>query len=367
MSAVVEAKDKAVAAKDEAQSFWAKQRAGRPWLDHAVRAYQQLGNTNGSLLAGALTFISFLSLIPLLLLAVSVTAAILKSHPDTLHDLLKKVREQAPGGLGDTLQSAINTAVKNSGKLGIVGLVSVALTGLGWVNNLRVATEQVWEHPPLKRNFVKAKIADLVVLIVLGLGILVSVALTTVGSALTTQIIDLLSFSGATVVTVLTRLVTIAVSILAFMLVFGFLLVRLPRADVPRPTAIRAALLAAVGVELLTLIANAYIAKVTKSPTGAAFGGIVGVLVFLNLVFRFLLYCTAWTATGTPHDPLAARDDVPTAGSGAAATADPAAPHSARSGAGSVAGRGAAAAPATHSRGVALALTIGALARRRGR
>ena len=92
MNAVGEAKDKAVAAKDEAQSFWKTQRANRPWLDHAVRAYQQLGNTNGSLLAGALTFISFLSLIPLLLLAVSVGAFVLRSHPQTLQDLLDKIQ-----------------------------------------------------------------------------------------------------------------------------------------------------------------------------------------------------------------------------------------------------------------------------------
>lgn len=363
MSAVDQAKDKAVEAKDEAQSTWQKQRANRPWLDHAVRAYQQLGNTNGSLLAGALTFISFLALIPLLLLAVSVGAFVLRSHPQTLQDLLDKIQRQAPGELGTTLQGAVNTATKNAGSLGVVGVVSVALTGLGWVNNLRTATEQVWEHPPLKRNFVKAKLADLVVLVVLGLGIVLSVALSSVGSALTGPIIKLLSFSGATVVTVLTRTAAIAIAILAFMLVFGFLLIRLPRAHVPRGTAIRAALMAAIGVELLTLVANTYIARVAKSPTAGPFAGLVGVLVFINLVFRFLLYCTAWTATGTPDDPLAASDQVPTPDSGASKTADPAAPHSQASIA--AAARPDQPASSTRSRGLALALTIGALARKR--
>jgi membrane protein len=363
VNAVGEAKDKAAAAKDEAQSFWKNQRANRRWLDHAVRAYQQLGNTNGSLLAGALTFISFLSLIPLLLLAVSVAAAVLRSHPETLQKLIDKIQTQAPGGLGNTLQTALNSAVKNSGSLGLVGVISVALTGLGWVANLRTATEQVWEHPPLKRNFVKAKIADLFVLAGLGLGLLLSVALTVVGSALTGPIIDLLSFSGSAVVTVLARVVGIGVALLADMLVLGFLLIRLPRADVPRGTAIRAAVLAAVGLEILKLIGAYYIKSVSQSPTGVAFGALVGVLVFLNLVFRFLLYCTAWTATGTPNDPLAASDLVPTPDSGASKTADPAAPHArARAGVPRPSGRPAS---STHSRGVALALTIGALARKR--
>jgi membrane protein len=363
MNAVGEAKDKAVGAKDEAQSFWKTQRANRPWLDHAVRAYQQLGNTNGTLLAGALTFISFLSIIPLLLLAVSIAAAVLKSHPETLYKLIEKIQEQAPGGLGKTLKTTLNSAIKNAGSLGVVGVISVALTGLGWVANLRTATEQVWEHPPLKRNFVKAKIADLFVLAGLGLGLLLSVALTVVGSALTGPIIDLLSFSGSAVVTVLARVIGIGVALLADMLILGFLLIRLPRADVPRGTAIRAAVLAAVGLEILKLIGAYYIKSVSSSPTAVAFGGLVGVLVFLNLVFRFLLYCTAWTATGTPNDPLAASDLVPTPDSGASKTADPDAPHSQSSIKAS--GRSDRPAPPTHSRGVALALTIGALARKR--
>jgi membrane protein len=362
MNAVGEAKGKAVAAKDEAQSFWKTQRANRPWLDHAVRAYQQLGNTNGTLLAGALTFISFLAIIPLLVLGVSIAAAVLRSHPQTLQDLIDKIQKQAPGALGDTLQKALNSAVKNSNSLGVVGVVSVALTGLGWVANLRTATEQVWEHPPLKRNFIKAKIADLFVLAGLGLGLLLSVALTVVGSALTGPIIDLLSFSGSAVVTVLARVIGIGVALVADMLVLGFLLIRLPRAEVPRGTALRAAVLAAVGLEILKLIGAYYIKSVSQSPTGVAFGALVGVLVFLNLVFRFLLYCTAWTATGTPNDPLAASDEVPTPDSGAAETADPAAPHSRSSAAVS-----APSAPPTASGRVALALTIGALARKRTR
>jgi membrane protein len=36
---------------------------------------------------------------------------------------------------------------------------------------------------------------------------------------------------------------------------------------------------------------------VTRSPTSAAFGSVIGVLVFANLVAQFLLFITAWTAT----------------------------------------------------------------------
>ena len=45
----------------------------------------------------------------------------------------------------------------------------------------------------------------------------------------------------------------------------------------------------------------------TRSPTGAAFGPIIGVLVFANLVARFLLFITAWTATAREN----LRPDLP--------------------------------------------------------
>jgi membrane protein len=356
MSELKQAKGKAVAAKDQAQSFWANLRRNQPWLDHAVRAYQQLGNTNGSLLAGALTFVSFLALIPLILLGVSVAAFVLRSHPDTLNNLLKNIQKQAPGGLGDTLQKAVKTAIDKRAGLGVIGLVGVLLTGLGWVANLRTATEQVWQHPPLKRSFVQAKIADLIVLAVLGAGLILSVALTAAGSAVTGEVTKVVSFGGSTATLVVTRVLSIGVAVLADMAILGFLLFRLPRASVPRGTALRAAILAAVGFEILKLIGTYYIKSTSKNPAVATFGPIIGVLLFLNLAFRFLLYCTAWTATGTPDDPLVV-------------AVDPSLATPSGSDAGPVAGiaRVGDPAPRARSRGLALALTLGALGRRRGR
>ena len=354
----VAVKDGAVAAKDEALSFWKSQRARRPWLDHAVRAWQQLGKTNGSLLASALTFVSFLALIPLILLGVAVAGFVLRSNPEQLQKLLANIQKQAPGGLGDTLKSAVKTAVDKRAGLGVIGLLGVALTGLGWINNLRTATEQVWRHPPLSRPFVQAKIADLFVLALLGAGLLVSVALTVIGSALTGEVKKVVSFGGPTVTTVILRLLGIGIAVLADMVILGVLLARLPQAKVPRGTALRAAVLAAVGFEILKVIGTYYIATTTKNPAVATFGPIIGVLLFLNLVFRFLLYCTAWTATGTPDDPLA----------GSALLAGGPAVDATTAGGSGTAGVGSAhlqGGRPTRSRGLALALTVGALARRR--
>lgn len=285
--------------KNRASGIWSAQRRKRAWLDHAVRAWSQLSQTNGSLLAGALTFFSFLALFPLILLAVAVAGFVFASDPDLEQRLFTKIAEQAPGKFGTTIKDAIQNAVDAKTGVGIVALAGLLLTGLGWVNNLRQATEQVWGHSPPKRSFIPAKIADLSVLVGLGLGLLLSVALTAVGSALSGTVLRATHLNDIPGASVLTLVLGILIAVIADLAIFGFLLVRLPKAEVPRGLALRGALLAAVGFEILKLFGTYYIAKVSSNASYGAFGTIIGVLVWLNLVFRYLMYCTAWTATGT--------------------------------------------------------------------
>ncbi len=286
-----------------AKAFWATQRV-RPWLDHVLRAWKRNGNANASLLAGALTFFTFLALFPLVLLGVAVAGYVLKAHPDQLTKLTNKITSQAPGGAGSTLKQVVDTAISQRARIGVVGLGGVLLTGIGWISNLRQATEQMWQHPPLQRNFLLAKVSDGIILLGLGVGLVVSVGLTAVGSELTTTILKLVGQESSGLAHVVTKVAAVAVAVVADMVIFGFLLVRLPKAHVPRDVGLRAALLAAVGFEILKLFGTWYIGHVSKSATYGAFASIIGVLVWLNLVYRFLLYCTAWTSVATP-DPLA--------------------------------------------------------------
>lgn len=279
-------------------AVFAGARQRMPWLDHVVRAWGRYKGNSGDYLAGAITFFSFLALFPLILLGVSIASFVLNAHPDALNTLLNNVEKNAPGGLGDTIKSAINTAIKARTGVGIVGLVGTLFTGLGWVANLRLATSLVWGTGKLKRPFLKAKIADSIVLVGLGVGLLVSVALTAGGTA-ASQV--LLKHSGLDSVPgsgFLAPLIGIVLALLADMVIFGFLLLRLPRATVPRGLGLRGALLAAVGFEILKVIGTFYLAKIGRSPAASALGSVLGVLVFLNLVFRYLMFCVAWIATG---------------------------------------------------------------------
>jgi membrane protein len=89
------------------------------------------------------------------------------------------------------------------------------------------------------------------------------------------------------------------------------MIARLPRIPVNFASAIRAALLAAVGFELFKLVATIYLKSVLRSPAGATFGPVVGLMVFAYVTARLLLFATAWAATSTPNLPPATPQEAP--------------------------------------------------------
>jgi membrane protein len=80
-------------------------------------------------------------------------------------------------------------------------------------------------------------------------------------------------------------------------------------------------LLAAIGFEVLKLVGTYYVDRITNSPTGAVIGPVVGVLVWIYLVSRYLLFCVAWAATAPDqaaitNEPIIAELTAPVQGPG---------------------------------------------------
>ncbi len=286
--------------KDAAGSRWASLKARNRWLAHLVDAWQRFTKNSGNQFAAAITYFSFLALFPIILLAVSIAGFVLQNDPSLLQKLFDHISSSVPGEFGDTLRKSIQTAIDKRTGVGIIGLAGVLLTGLGWIGNLRAAINAVWGLTPPKRNVVKAKIADLFVLAGLGLGVLVSLGFTAVGTALTDQILRGIGLSDHGAWHYLFKVFGIALGVAGDMVIFSWLLVRLPRATVRARVALRGALFASVGFELLKILGTYTIAKSASSPTAGPFASIVAILVWIQLVARLALYCAAWMATAEP-------------------------------------------------------------------
>jgi len=282
--------------RSTASARWKALKRRYPWFRHVVAAWNRLQDNNGNQYAAAITYFSFLALFPLLLLAVSIIGFVLHSQPSLEQSLFAHVSQKIPGEFGNTVNKSLRTAINERSSVGVVGLLGVLLTGLGWIGNLRAAIDAVWGSPRANVNFFKAKLSNLLVLAGLGVGSLISLGLTAVGTSLTDQILRTLSLEHLPGATLLLKLLGIALATAGDTIIFWWLLVRLPQVEVPTPLALRGALLAAGGFEVLKIVGSFTIAHTANSPTAGPFAGIIAVLIWIQLVARWMLFACAWTA-----------------------------------------------------------------------
>ncbi|MGH1555103.1 YihY/virulence factor BrkB family protein [Streptomyces sp. L7] len=271
---------------------------------HAWRSYERLDRVKWSQLAAAMTFISFIALFPLLTVAAAIAAATLST--DQQHELQDKIAEQVPG-ISDQLN--IGSLVDNAGTVGLIAGAVLLFTGIGWVGSMRECLRAVWELPDRDENPLLRKLIDTGVLIGLGGAVLATIAVSTVASALVDWINDQLGIAQGGWGGILLRIAAFAVAVLADFLLLLYVLTLLPGVEPARRRLFVAALIGAIGFELLKLLLGGYIQGVAAKSMYGAFGVPVALLLWMNFTSKLVLFCAAWTAT--PSRPDEDDDYVP--------------------------------------------------------
>ena len=280
-------------------SVLARFRSRHAGFDHLVRAGERYTETHGNHYAAAITYFSILALVPLLMVAFASVALVLRSSPDLLAQLKAQIGKALPAGLNQTLSSVIDQAITSATTVGVIGMVFALVAGLGWMTNFRDALSVQWGHDqPPSTPYLRRLGADLASLIGLGLAMALSYGLTAVASGgLAGQILGYLGLGDAGWAAWLLELLALVLGLVSNWLVLLWVFARLPREPVTWRSAIMAAIAAAVGLEVIKRVMVIYLAAVTQTPAGLAFGPILGLLIFIFTVSQFLLFLTAWAAT----------------------------------------------------------------------
>src|SRR6185312_12010655 len=205
--------------------------------------------------------------------------------------------ETWPGALGDTLISIINQAISSAATVGIIGLLAALYSGIGWMTNLRDALSAQWGHVPTRPPIVRRVLSDLLALLGLGLALAVTFALTGLLSGFAGTVLAFLGLAVGAGAELLLTLVGVLVGVAANWLIFAWVIARLPCEQVALRSAAKAAILGAVGFEVLKQGMAIYLQTITRTPSGAVFGSTLGLLVFVYYASRFVLFVTAWAAT----------------------------------------------------------------------
>jgi len=272
------------------------------WLDHLMRAGARYSARNGDHYAAAITYFSVLSLVPIVMVAFAVAGYVLFLRPELLAELQAGIAKNVPAGLEGVIMPIINGAIESRNAVGAIGLLAALYSGIGWMSNLRDALSAQWGQVRATPPLVKRLLFDLLTLVGLGLALLASFAITGLASGFAVILLRLVGLADEGWAPVLLTVVGVLLGLLANWFIFLWVIARLPRQHVTLRSAAKAALLGAIGFEVLKQVMTFYIGSVTSSPSGAIFGPLLGLLVFAYFVSRFILLVTAWAATSRENE-----------------------------------------------------------------
>lgn len=258
-----------------------------PVVATVLRILERYKHDAADQLAAAIGFFAFLSLVPLLILAVSV-AGFVYSEPDDQARLALALTDAVPG-FGATVEAGdpeqgvsamISTVVEQRGTVGIIGLVTLLLAGLRVIAAAMAATRVVFRGGVVKG--VGGWVRKLLSLPVLGSVALLAVA----GSAVAG--LDLEPVPRA--VTVLGgALISFALDLVLFLVAYRVLSTT---TSMRWKQLLPGAVLAAVGWSLLKVVGATWVSSQIDSANAlyGTLGGVIALMLLFYLAGRLYLY-----------------------------------------------------------------------------
>ncbi len=206
-----------------------------PAVAHFIRALDRFNDRLGSQFGAAITYFSFLSLIPILMVSFAAVGFVLASNPDLLTDIINKIVSSiSDPSLATTLKNTVNTAIQQRATVGITGLLLALYSGLNWMGNLREAiraqSRDVWERQPDdKEKIWKRYIRDFLSLTGLMLALVITLSLTSVAGSAQATIVNALGLDGIEWLRPALTIIATSISVLANYLLFLWIFWILPR------------------------------------------------------------------------------------------------------------------------------------------
>jgi membrane protein len=243
-----------------------------PFLKPVAAVQRRYGDVGGNQLAAAFTLQAFLSIFPLVLVAIAALGFVAAgSHTDVAGRLVDQLGLK--GESAKMLTDAVAAAERSRKAASLVGFLGLLWSGLGLVGALQFAFNGVWQ---VTERGLKDK--------VLGLFWLGGAAVLFVGGAAATTALRWLPGFLAPVGV----LVTLAVSLGLWL----WTLRVLPNTKLPWRRLLPGALLGAIGLEILKAVGAYYVPKAVASSSQlyGSLGIVFAVLAWLLLFGRLVVY-----------------------------------------------------------------------------
>jgi YihY family inner membrane protein len=251
------------------------QRRHRP-LAFSWGVWKRFMEDRGNHYAALLSFYTFFTLFPLVLVLVTILGFVLVDHPGLRDDIVNSAVGNFPV-IGEDIQNRV-TGLHGNGFALAFGILTALWGGLGAVEAFQHAMNTMWSVPQYRRpNILKRRLRDLAVVGVLGLGVIGATAASAAGAFVPmTTVGRVFSLLGTVVVNV-------AVILLVFQLLTGCHL-ELRRIWV-------GATIGGAALVGLQVLGGVYVRSVLQdaNDTYGVFAAVIGLMTWLLLQARILL------------------------------------------------------------------------------
>ncbi|GHD09414.1 YihY/virulence factor BrkB family protein [Zhihengliuella salsuginis] len=289
----------------EGQSLVKRLLAVAMWLLAELKAFRPMRvwtvytQRHGPLMAAGAAYRMFFSIAALLVAGFSIFGIIASGNQELQDTIVSTVDESTPGLIdtGDGGLAKPEQLFDNGRGFGWALAISIAaglLTSLGWIKGLREGMRGVSGLATVEMNPVLAKLRDFGVLLVLGVGLVVTSGLGFVAGAALDWIIDLLNIDSS-FGRVMTRSVPLLVMLLLDMLVAVILFRLASSISMPRRALFEASLIAGAGSTLLRTFSSVLLGSVGDgNELLAPFAVILGLFIWFFLLSQVYLIAASW-------------------------------------------------------------------------
>ncbi|MFE9959466.1 YihY/virulence factor BrkB family protein [Micromonospora sp. NPDC005299] len=258
-------------------------RARSSIFDHVWRAGTLYADLLAGRLAAAIAYYGFFAVFALALVGYWIFGTILQDNREVSRAAADFLDENLP--FLDPQQIA-----QSSNTVGVIGLVILVFTGIGWVEAIRSSQRLMYGFNQQPGNLVVRRLVDLGVLVAVFVLLGLSVAAV---DALESLLRFLLRSTGSVGLTT----VSAVLSVLINAVLATALLLAVPRLRMSRRRLRPAVLMVAIGITLLNTVGRYYVVRTERNPAYTVVATAVGLLLYLYLLNQMVLFGAALAAT----------------------------------------------------------------------
>lgn len=253
-----------------------------PALRTAVGTQQRFNEVNGSFVSAAITVSIFLSIFPLLLVAIAVIGHLAAGDADWTERFVDGLN--LSGAARDTVVDSVSRASESKRAASVVGLAGLLWSGIGVGLALQRAVRAPWQEPA---RGLRDRVQALLWLVSAAIGFAATIALTSALNWLPDEI-------PGTIAWLVTFLVGLAIGIGLFLWMMWGLSTR----NVPAKQLLPGAIMAAIGFEVLKFVGTIYVPQLVAKSSSlyGPLGIVFALLAWLAIFARLIVYSSALNA-----------------------------------------------------------------------